>query len=62
MSKSCYYCVQKKEIDFQDIKVLRKWLSFDDKIEPRKKTGLCASHQRKATRAIKTARQMGMLK
>ncbi len=58
----CQLCTQnKKEIDWKDIETLRKFLSAAFKIKSRQKTGLCAKHQRKVTKAVKRARIMGLL-
>lgn len=60
--KGCYYCTNKKDVDFQDAETLLRFINFDGKIESRNRTKLCSKHQRKATRAIKTARQMGLIR
>lgn len=58
----CYFCKQNiKEIDFKDTELLKHFISGLGKIRPRKKTGLCAKHQRKVARAIKRARCLGLL-
>ena len=60
--KNCYFCQQKiREIDYQDIELLRRFLSGQAKILPPKRTGTCAKHQRKLAKAIKRARIMGLL-
>lgn len=59
---NCYFCRKNiKEIDFKETETLRRFVSGLGKIRPRKKTGLCASHQRKLSRAIKRARHLGLL-
>lgn len=59
---TCYFCSQNtKEIDFKDVEILKKFISAGMKIKPRKKTGLCAKHQRKLAQAIKRAREMALL-
>jgi ribosomal protein S18 len=60
--KSCYYCTNKKDVDFKEVEQLQRYISFDNKIEARGRTKLCAIHQRKASKAIKTARQFGLIK
>lgn len=58
----CFFCQRNlKEIDFKNPEILKRFLSSLGKIKSRKKTGLCASHQRKLTRAIKRARILGLL-
>lgn len=50
-----------REIDYKDFKRLGRYLSDRGKIEPRRKTGLSAFHQRSLTVAIKRARFMALL-
>jgi small subunit ribosomal protein S18 len=58
----CTFCADKiKIIDYKDIARLRRYLSDRAKIEPRRKTGTCAKHQRMLTTALKRARHMAML-
>lgn len=59
----CYFCRKNntEEIDFKDTELLRKFLSGLGKIKPKKRTGLCALHQRKLARAVKRARHLGLL-
>jgi len=49
------------EIDYKDVARLRRLLSDRAKIEPRRKTGTCAKHQRALTVALKRARQLALL-
>jgi ribosomal protein S18 len=48
-------------IDFRDVLRLRRFISDWAKIEPRRKSGTCAPHQRALATAIKRARQTGLL-
>jgi len=58
----CYFCQRNiKEIDFKDTQTLQRFTSLLGKIKGRKKTGLCARHQRKIAQAIKRARYLGLL-
>lgn len=58
----CAFCVDKVTlIDYKDVARLRKYLSERGKIEPRRKTGTCAGHQRILTTALKRARQLALL-
>jgi len=60
--KVCKFCLDKCEnIDYKDVKLLQKYLSGFGKIEPRKFTGTCVSHQRKVAVALKRARIMALL-
>jgi small subunit ribosomal protein S18 len=60
--KSCYFSVNGvKHIDYKDTDTLRRYLSSFGKIVPRKRSGVCAWHQRKLAQAIKRSRYMGLL-
>src|SRR5207237_6508572 len=60
--KVCQFCVDKiKVVDYKDIARLRRFLSERGKIEPRRKTGTCAAHQRSLNVALKRARQLALL-
>jgi len=58
----CYFCQRNiKEIDFKDTELLKRFISGLAKIRAKKRTGVCASHQRKLAKAIKRARILGLL-
>ena len=60
--KICSFCADKVEtIDYKDPAKLRSYVSNRGKIEPRRKTGTCARHQRILTLAIKRARHLALL-
>lgn len=60
--KSCYFCVNNvNDIDYKDTQLLRRYISSYAKIVPRRRSGVCAKHQRKLARAIKRARVMALL-
>src|SRR5438309_9734293 len=60
--KVCQICVDKvKEVDYKDLCRLRRFLSERGTIEPRRKTGTCAAHQRSLNVGSKRARQPAML-
>ena len=60
--KSCYFCSEGIEhIDYKNVRVLRKFVSRFMKIEPQRRTGACAHHQRELTTALKRARQLALL-
>lgn len=62
----CAFCMEKDEakrplyIDYKDPR-LKKYVSEGGKIFPRRQTGLCAAHQRELARAVKVAKNMGLL-
>lgn len=58
----CTYCVEKAQtVDYKDAGKLRRYISDRGKIEPRRKSGLCARHQRYVAVAIKRARHLALL-
>lgn len=60
--KVCEFCHDKgKKIDYKDTATLRPYISDRGKIEPRRKTGTCAKHQRTLAKAIKRARYLALL-
>ncbi|MFZ6036494.1 MAG: 30S ribosomal protein S18 [Patescibacteria group bacterium] len=60
--KDCHFCINGiVDIDYQDTETLKRFLSSYAKILPRKKTGICAKHQRKLSTAVKRARFMALI-
>lgn len=60
--KMCYFCVQNiQDVSPRDTVTLRRFISSFMKIAPRRRTGLCAAHQRKVSRAIKVSRELSLL-
>ncbi|MDQ5882881.1 MAG: small subunit ribosomal protein [Patescibacteria group bacterium] len=58
----CYFCSQNiKTVDYKDTETLKRFLSSQMKIYPRRKTHLCAKHQRQLKTAVKRARVEGLL-
>ncbi len=58
----CAFCVDKvSSIDYKDSVKLRRYLSDRARIDPRRKTGTCAKHQRWLTTALKRARHLALL-
>ncbi len=58
----CYFCQRNiKEIDYKNTKLLTKFTSGLAKIRAKKRTGVCSSHQRRLSQAIKRARFLGLL-
>lgn len=61
-TKECYYCTNNKlVIDYKDVNTLRRFVSSYMKVAPRRRSGLCAKHQRKVATAIKRARQGSLM-
>ena len=60
--KFCFFCKNKITfIDYKDVELLKKHISINGKISPRRVTGTCAKDQRMLAVAIKRARQMALL-
>ncbi|MEK7108786.1 MAG: 30S ribosomal protein S18 [Patescibacteria group bacterium] len=60
--KQCYFCTSThRVIDYKDPATLRKFVSANMKIMPRRRSFLCASHQRELAKAIKRARFLGLV-
>lgn len=60
--KVCAFCADKNaQIDYKDVARLRRFVSDRGKIEPRRKTGTCAKHQRTLSVALKRARYLALV-
>lgn len=60
--KICQFCADKHiAIDYKQADVLRRFITDDGKIRPRRQTGTCAKHQRALATAVKRARQIALL-
>jgi len=63
--KICQFCHDHvREIDYKETSrssFMKRYMSDRGKIEPRRKTGTCAKHQRRLSEALKQARQMALL-
>jgi len=60
--KFCSFCKNKiTVIDYKEPAKLRPYVSDRGKIEPRRKSGTCARHQRLLATAVKRARYLALL-
>lgn len=60
--KGCVFCENKTlEIDYKRVDLLQNYITDRGKIKPRRRTGLCAKHQRRLAVAIKRARHLALL-
>ncbi|MFH1714048.1 MAG: 30S ribosomal protein S18 [Candidatus Nealsonbacteria bacterium] len=58
----CFFCQRNiKNVDFKETQLLRRFISGSGKIKPKKRTGVCSSHQRRLATAIKRARYLALL-
>lgn len=58
----CKFCEDRAlQIDYKNVKLIRKFVTDQGKIIPGRVTGTCARHQRTLTTAIKRARNIALL-
>ena len=60
--KFCQFCADKTlTVDYKKVDLLRKYITEEGTIRPRRQTGTCAKHQRVVAVAVKQARQVALL-
>mgnify|MGYP001768229679 CR=1 FL=1 len=60
--KFCQFCVDKNlSINYKNIDLIRRFVTEEGKIRPRRQTGTCAKHQRELAGEVKRARQIALL-
>ena len=60
--KPCPFCREKIDIvDYKDLSALRRAISDKGKIRSSRVTGACRRHQSQLARAVKRARELGLL-
>ena len=60
--RGCEFCIDKiEQPDYKDASMLRRYITDRGKLEPRRKAGTCAKHQRMVAVAVKRARQIALL-
>jgi small subunit ribosomal protein S18 len=58
----CKFCAEHIDhISYKDVKMLTQFIPERGKIQPRRLSGTCATHQRKLQTAIKRARQLALI-
>ncbi len=58
----CKFCVEKIDyINYKDVRLLAPFIPERGKIQPRRISGVCATHQRALQTAIKRARQIALV-
>jgi len=58
----CKFCAEKIDyISYKDVKLLAPFIPERGKIQPRRISGVCATHQRALQTAIKRARQIALV-
>lgn len=60
--KVCAFCTGEQEVTaYHDERMLRRYISDTAKILPRRRTGVCAKHQRRLATSIKRARMLAII-
>jgi small subunit ribosomal protein S18 len=60
--KICAFCSDKNlKIDYKAVDMLKRYVTEEGKIRPRRQTGSCAKHQRELAAAVKRARNIALL-
>jgi len=60
--KVCQFCTGELEVTaYHDDRMLRRFISDTAKILPRRRTGVCAKHQRRLATTIKRARTLALI-
>jgi len=60
--KFCQFCADKSiNINYKEVDMLKRMVTEDGKIRPRRQTGTCARHQRALAKEIKRARHLALL-
>jgi small subunit ribosomal protein S18 len=60
--KVCKFCVEKIDaISYRDVRLLQQFVAERGKITPRRLTGVCTTHQRQLSQAIKQSRNIALL-
>ncbi|MEW6142632.1 MAG: 30S ribosomal protein S18 [Chloroflexota bacterium] len=60
--KACPLCIEKaKNIDYKDAARLGRFISDRGRMDTRRRSGMCAKHQRMLSQAIKRARHLALL-
>lgn len=60
--RGCEFCADKIHTpDYKQADRLRRYVGERGRLEPRRKTGACATHQRRVAVAVKRARQVALL-
>lgn len=58
----CLFCATPSlKIDYKDVALLSRFINDQAKIEPRRRSGACAKHQRALAQAIKQARHLALM-
>ena len=60
--KICAFCSDSNlHIDYKAVDMLKRYVTEEGKIRPRRQTGTCAKHQRELASSVKRARNIALL-
>ena len=60
--KQCHFCTGNvKHVDYKDTELLKRFMNPHARMVGRRRSSVCAKHQRKLSLAIKRARFLAML-
>ena len=60
--KVCKFCTEKiDQISYRDVRLLQQFVAERGKIVPRRLSGVCTTHQRRVSLAIKQSRNIALL-
>ncbi len=58
----CMFCTDHSvNIDYKNPDLLKRFITENGKIRPRRQTGTCAKHQRQVSTAVKRARHLALV-
>ncbi len=61
VARDCGFCKTDTSPTYKEVSLLTKYITERGKIIGQTKTGICSTHQRAVTRAIKRARTVGLM-
>jgi len=60
--KVCTFCTDKSlNFHYKNVDLIRKFITPEGKIRPRRQTGTCAKHQRRVAQVVKQSRHMALM-
>lgn len=60
--KVCAFCTDKSlDFNYKNVELIRRFITNEGKIRPRRQTGTCAKHQRKVAQVVKQSRHMALV-
>jgi small subunit ribosomal protein S18 len=60
-TKTCFFCDTKTTPNYKEVENLDRFVTTRGKIVGKKRSGLCARHQRRLAQEVKRARHLGLI-